>query len=208
MSSSAKLADAILSGFAGPRAFVKFETVPQTAPAAAKPASKFSPYRDDIDEGLRRLCSERKPNETFSQDEIAKRVGCHRKLIQIIEKRAYYKFVRRLLEIDPDIAEQSLGDLVTMEDVLRIHHPASTKSSARKQGDFDWRLRARRARKITNEYNGPRHEGVISLEETIKVISARKPRLAYGRKLSEAQLAEIRAERMRRQKAEQTGAAA
>jgi hypothetical protein len=187
MSTSAQLADHILSKLAGPHTF--------SAPATR--ASKFTPYRADIDEGLRRLCAERKPNQTFSQAEIAARVGCHRKLIQLVERRAYYKFVRRLIEIDPAIAEQSLGNLVTMEDVLRIHHPASTRVSARQAGDFDSRFRARRVHKITRK-------GAILLEDTIKLVEDRKARAtAYGRRISADQLSKIRAERMARQRAEQ-----
>jgi len=201
MSTSTQLADHILSGFAGPRAFIKYVEAPQPEPLPKKP-SKFSPFRNDIDEGLRRLCNERKPNQTFTQKEIADAVGCDRKLIQYIEKKAFYKFVRRLIEIDPEIAEQSLGDLVTMEDVLRIHHPSAHKQSNRVDGDTDLRFRARRARKVTAEYSGPHLKNVESLEQVIKKISAQSNHRtrSYGHKPSDAQLAEIRAERMRRQK--------
>jgi hypothetical protein len=200
--SSQTLADHILFGFGGPSVHVRpvtvqIEQVPVPAAPAVTPTrqNKFAAKGDQIDEALLRLIKTRKPGQTFSQDEIAQACGCHRRNIQFIEKRAIYKFTRRLLVTAPQLVAESLGDGVSMADILRIHHPSSSDSgnSQRKETDFRWQKRARRNL-------GQFESTERNTYETVKMLRAREPNRPYGRKPSPQQLAEIRAERMRRNK--------
>lgn len=200
-SSSERLADSILSQFAGPAAFISRVPTPRPEPAP-RPVSKHAPKGEQIDIGLRNLCESRKEGQSFTQQEIADACGCHRKMIQIIESRAAYKFVRRLLEIDPELVQQNLGDHVKLEDVLRVHHPESTKLSNRRSTDFDFRRRARRlpGRDEAASIRAETNANTPGVYEVSKLLAAREGRRPYGRKPTAEQLAEIRAERMRRNK--------
>ena len=201
--SSQALADHILSGFGGPAMHVRpvtvrIEQAPEVAPEVAPVVTptrqnKFAAKGDQIDEALAQLMQTRKPGQTFSQDEIAQACGCHRRNIQFIEKRAIYKFTRRLLATAPQLVAESLGDGVTIEDILRIHHPSSSDSgnSQRKETDFRWQKRARRNL-------GQFESTERNTYETVKILRAREPSRLYGKKPTPQQLAEIRAERMRR----------
>lgn len=201
ITSSERLADAILSQFAGPAAFISRVPTPSPAPAP-RPVSKHAPKGEQIDIALRDLCSKQQPGQTFSHQQIADHCGCHHKLIQIIEKRAYYKFARRLLEIDPELVQENLGDHVTLADVLRVHHPESTKVSARRGSEFDSRLRRRRflAGRDAQMARVEAKAGLPGVYEVSKILAAREGRRPYGRRPTQEQLAEIRAERMRRNK--------
>lgn len=195
MNSSERLADAILLGFGGPARHIRPVAVQIEEPAAPAKENKFAPKGQQIDDGLERLMQSRRPGQTFSQDEIAAACGCHRRNIQFIEKRAIYKFTRRLFAVDPELVSQSLGDGVTMSDILRIHHPESSDSgkSRRKETDFRWQKRARR--KLGQFDSTDRNT-----YETANILKAREPRFPFGRRPTPEQLTEIRAERMRKNK--------
>ena len=190
---SQTLADHILAGFGGPSVHVRPVVIQVEQPAEPAAPSKFAAKGYQIDEALAQLIKTRKPGQTFSQDEIAKACGCHRRNIQFIEKRAIYKFTRRLLAVAPDLVKESLGDGVSISDILRIHHPSSSDSgnSQRKETDFRWQKRARR--KLGQFESTERNS-----YETAKMLRAREPQRPYGHTPSPQQLAEIRAERMRR----------
>lgn len=63
-----------------------------------------------IMDGTARLFAERKPGQTFTHQEIADACGVHRRAIQIIERKAFYKVACRLREKMPELFIDELGN--------------------------------------------------------------------------------------------------
>ncbi len=94
--------------------------------------------RAQIDAGLRRLCSSRRPGQLFTQREIAQSISehevkiCHR-TIQIIECKALRKVARALSRVVPEILNDAYG-ADKVREVLgtlstETHSPARVKRS-------------------------------------------------------------------------------
>ena len=132
----------------------------------------------------------RKPGESFTQDQIAAYCGVSRRLIQFIEKKAFYKLSRRLLKECPEDVTSFLGLGFKREDILRIHHPHANKSQ-RRVGEWDQRLRARIGIKNARIYG----RGLPTLREVGQKLNDRPKSFRYGREIRMEELLEIRRQR-------------
>jgi hypothetical protein len=184
---STTLADIILSGFAGP------QHVPVIEPKPAKqksPPSIYAPKGKLLDDKLGEMIAGRQPGESFTQDQIAAYCGVSRRLIQFIEKKAFYKLSRRLLKECPEDVTSFLGLGFKREDILRIHHPHANKSQ-RRAGEWDQRLRSRVGLKNAPIYG----RGLPTLREIGQKLNDRPKSSRYGRGIGKAELLEIRQRR-------------
>jgi hypothetical protein len=131
-----------------------------TEPKPAKPGLRKARL---IEAGLRRLDLNRKPGQTFSQHEIARRISevetpVSRRAIQIIERKALYNLTRRLNSECPGLLQELLGES-TVAEILATSSPSKFSPH---------RTKATRRAKF-NSWTG-------GLTETANTIRARRPK--------------------------------
>lgn len=135
-------------------------TSTSTEPKPAKPGLRKARL---IEAGLRRLDLNRKPGQTFSQHEIARRISevetpVSRRAIQIIERKALYNLTRRLNSECPGLLQELLGES-TVAEILATSSPSKFSPH---------RTKATRRAKY-NSWTG-------GLTETAETIRSRRPK--------------------------------